>query len=36
MKRKLFIALTLLMAVAMQAQTYWNGTSNKVFSGSGT
>ena len=24
------------MAVAMQAQTYWNGTSNKVFSGSGT
>ena len=24
------------MAVMMQAQTYWNGTSNKTFSGSGT
>ncbi len=30
------MALTLLMAVTMQAQTYWNGTSNKTFSGSGT
>ena len=36
MKRKLFFAFALLMAVAMQAETYWNGTSNKVFSGSGT
>ena len=36
MRRKLFFALTLLVAVAMQAQTYWNGTSNKTFSGSGT
>ena len=36
MKKILFFALALLMAVTMQAQTYWNGTSNKVFSGSGT
>lgn len=36
MKKYLLIALTLLMAVTMQAQMYWNGTSNKVFSGSGT
>ena len=37
MKTKhLLIALTLLMAVVVQAQTYWNGTSNKTFSGSGT
>ena len=36
MRRKLFIALALLVVVAMQAQTYWNGTSNQVFSGSGT
>ena len=36
MKKSIFLALTLLMAVAMQGQTYWNGTSNKVFSGSGT
>jgi len=36
MRQILTMALTLLMAVAMQGQTYWNGTSNKVFSGSGT
>ena len=36
MKKYLFLALTLLMAVVMQAQTYWDGTSNKTFSGSGT
>lgn len=36
MKKKLFFVLGLLMAVVVQAQTYWNGTSNKVFSGSGT
>ena len=36
MKKFLLMAMTLLMAVGMQAQTYWNGTSNKVFSGSGT
>ncbi len=36
MKKHLFFALALLFAVAMQAQTYWNGTSNKTFSGSGT
>ena len=36
MKKILFITLALLSVVAMQAQTYWNGTSNKVFSGSGT
>ena len=35
MRQILTMALTLL-AVAMQGQTYWNGTSNKVFSGSGT
>ena len=36
MKKKLFFVLGLLMAVTMQAQTYWNGTSDKTFSGSGT
>ena len=36
MRQILTMALTLLMAVAMQGQTYWNGTSNKTFSGSGT
>ncbi len=36
MKKKLIFVLGLLMAVVVQAQTYWNGTSNKVFSGSGT
>ena len=36
MKKKLFFVLGLLMAVVVQGQTYWNGTSNKVFSGSGT
>ena len=36
MRQILTMALTLLMAVAMQGQTYWNGTSNKVFGGSGT
>ena len=37
MKTKhLLLTLMLLMAVAMQAQTYWDGTSNKTFSGSGT
>ena len=36
MKKHLLFAFVLLMAVAMQAQTYWNGTSNKEFSGSGT
>ena len=36
MKKRVILALTLLLAVGMQAQTYWNGTSNKVFSGSGT
>ncbi len=36
MKKKLFFVLGLLMAVVVQAQTYWNGTSNTVFSGSGT
>ena len=36
MKKHLFFALALLFTVTMQAQTYWNGTSNKVFSGSGT
>ena len=36
MKKKLFFVLGLLMAVVVQAQTYWNGTSNKTFSGSGT
>lgn len=36
MKKRVILALMLLMAVGMQAQTYWNGTSNKVFSGSGT
>ena len=43
MRKHLFFALGLLMAVAMlpigtpmQAQTYWDGTSNKTFSGSGT
>ena len=36
MRQILTTALTLLMAVTMQAQTYWNGTSNKTFSGSGT
>ena len=35
-KHFLFTILALLMAGAMSAQTYWNGTSNKVFSGSGT
>lgn len=36
MKKKLFFVLGLLMAVVVQAQTYWNGTSDKTFSGSGT
>ena len=36
MKQILTMALGLLMAVTMQAQTYWNGTSDKTFSGSGT
>ena len=37
MKTKhLLLTLTLLLAVAMQGQTYWNGTSDKTFSGSGT
>ena len=36
MRQILTMALTLLLAVAMQGQTYWNGTSNKTFSGSGT
>ena len=36
MRKLFFFAFTLLIAVSMQAQTYWNGTSNKVFSGSGT
>ena len=43
MRRHLSMALGLLMAVAMlcigtpmSGQTYWNGTSNKTFSGSGT
>ena len=36
MKKKLIFVLGLLMAVVVQAQTYWNGTSNKTFSGSGT
>ena len=36
MKKAIFMALTLLIAVTMQAQIYWNGTSNKTFSGSGT
>ena len=36
MRQILTMALGLLMAVAMQGQTYWNGTSNKTFSGSGT
>ena len=36
MKKRIFFVLGLLMAVVVQAQTYWNGTSNKVFSGSGT
>ena len=36
MKKFLFFVLGLLMAVVVQAQTYWNGTSNKTFSGSGT
>ena len=36
MRQILTMALGLLMAVAMQAQTYWDGTSNKTFSGSGT
>ncbi len=43
MWKHLFLALGLLMAVAMlcigtpvSGQTYWNGTSNKTFSGSGT
>ena len=36
MKKKLFIVLGLLMTVVVQAQTYWNGTSDKTFSGSGT
>ena len=36
MKKKLFFVLGLLMAVVVQGQTYWNGTSNKTFSGSGT
>ena len=36
MKKKLFFVLGLLMAVTMQAQTYWNGTTDKTFSGSGT
>ena len=36
MRQILTMALTLLMAVTMQAQTYWNGTSSKTFSGSGT
>ena len=36
MKKHLFFALALLVAVAMHGQVYWNGTSNKVFSGSGT
>ena len=36
MRQILTMTLTLLMAVVVQAQTYWNGTSNKVFGGSGT
>lgn len=36
MKKRIFFVLGLLMAVVVQGQTYWNGTSNKVFSGSGT
>ena len=36
MKKSIFFVLGLLMAVVVQAQTYWNGTSNKTFSGSGT
>ena len=36
MKKKLIFVLGLLMAVVVQAQTYWNGTSDKTFSGSGT
>ena len=36
MRQILTMTLTLLMAVVVQAQTYWNGTSNKTFSGSGT
>ena len=35
-KKYLLLALGLLVAAMMQAQTYWDGTSNKVFSGSGT
>ena len=36
MKQILTLALALLSFMTMQAQTYWNGTSNKTFSGSGT
>ena len=36
MRKQFFFALALLLTVTMQAQTYWNGTSNKVFNGSGT
>ena len=36
MKKKLIFVLGLLMAVVVQGQTYWNGTSDKTFSGSGT
>ena len=35
-KQILTLALALLSMVTMQAQTYWNGTSDKTFSGSGT
>ena len=36
MKQILTLALALLSFMTMQAQTYWNGTSDKTFSGSGT
>ena len=36
MRNKFFLVLGLVFSVTMQSQTYWNGTSNKVFSGSGT
>ena len=36
MRKQIFLALALLLTVTMQAQAYWNGTSNKTFSGSGT
>lgn len=36
MRKQFFFVLALLLTVTMQAQTYWDGTSDKTFSGSGT